>query len=420
MWSFHNPTLRTDLSTHWSTPPPTSTISSWDHLGQYVYPENPSSSSACENNLSISASAFTKASSHSALTADSPHQPPMETVASSNLQLMFEDHVSSPDHLWSLNSNTCVENLLDMSQSACSSRVNILEQVAPDCDDYSKKMDSYSYNLSDRDRFRSWSAANATQQESNYAVHLPSEYHPPRGMVEGTIDSHHQYCPCKMDHSRNKITSCGSAATSMADLISFSSHCQLIGQPSLEVKAPRLRHLPNMMKPTAPKNRQSAREDGISGITSGVNRRRCDQLECSSSSSAEKPQKKHKHENSTVTSSSKKALVPKVKLGDRIATLQQIVSPFGKTDTASVLKEAIAYIKFLQEQVQLLISNPYLKANPHMEYPWGGQGQGVKLRDLRSRGFCLGPISCTPQACRENTGADFWASPYRGDFYSHR
>ncbi|MCL7024926.1 hypothetical protein MKW94_004322, partial [Papaver nudicaule] len=70
--------------------------------------------------------------------------------------------------------------------------------------------------------------------------------------------------------------------------------------------------------------------------------------------------KKPKQDSSTV--SSVKVQVPKVKLGDRITALQQIVSPFGKTDTASVLQEAIGYIKFLQEQVQLL-SNPYVKPN---------------------------------------------------------
>ncbi|PKA49329.1 Transcription factor bHLH110 [Apostasia shenzhenica] len=50
--------------------------------------------------------------------------------------------------------------------------------------------------------------------------------------------------------------------------------------------------------------------------------------------------------------------VRKEKLGDRIAALQQLVAPFGKTDTASVLMEAIGYIKFLQDQVETL-SVPY-------------------------------------------------------------
>ncbi|KAL3636829.1 hypothetical protein CASFOL_019128 [Castilleja foliolosa] len=50
----------------------------------------------------------------------------------------------------------------------------------------------------------------------------------------------------------------------------------------------------------------------------------------------------------------------KEKMGDRITALQQLVSPFGKTDTASVLSEAIAYIKFLHEQISVL-SNPYMK-----------------------------------------------------------
>ncbi|CAI9087689.1 OLC1v1021832C2 [Oldenlandia corymbosa var. corymbosa] len=52
--------------------------------------------------------------------------------------------------------------------------------------------------------------------------------------------------------------------------------------------------------------------------------------------------------------------VRKEKLGDRITALQQLVSPFGKTDTASVLHEAIEYIKFLHDQVNVL-STPYMK-----------------------------------------------------------
>ncbi|KAF8715878.1 hypothetical protein HU200_026838 [Digitaria exilis] len=52
--------------------------------------------------------------------------------------------------------------------------------------------------------------------------------------------------------------------------------------------------------------------------------------------------------------------VRKEKLGDRITALQQLVSPFGKTDTASVLHEAIEYIRFLHDQVASL-SSPYLR-----------------------------------------------------------
>ncbi|KAI3983690.1 hypothetical protein MKX01_001094, partial [Papaver californicum] len=44
--------------------------------------------------------------------------------------------------------------------------------------------------------------------------------------------------------------------------------------------------------------------------------------------------------------------VRKEKLGDRITALHQLVSPFGKTDTASVLLEAIGYIRFLQNQIE--------------------------------------------------------------------
>ncbi|XP_050231204.1 transcription factor bHLH111 [Mercurialis annua] len=121
--------------------------------------------------------------------------------------------------------------------------------------------------------------------------------------------------------------------------------------------------------------------------------------------------KKPKHESSTA--SSVKMQVPKVKLGDKITALQQIVSPFGKTDTASVLLEAIQYIKFLQEQVQLL-SNPYMKSNSHKD-PWGGLDK--KEKELRSRGLCLVPISCTPQLYHDNTGSDYWTPTYRGCLY---
>lgn len=52
----------------------------------------------------------------------------------------------------------------------------------------------------------------------------------------------------------------------------------------------------------------------------------------------------------------------KEKVGERIVALQQLVSPYGKTDTASVLLEAMEYIQFLHEQVKVL-SAPYLQSS---------------------------------------------------------
>ncbi|XP_031391212.1 transcription factor bHLH153-like isoform X2 [Punica granatum] len=89
----------------------------------------------------------------------------------------------------------------------------------------------------------------------------------------------------------------------------------------------------------------------------------------------------------------------KEKLGEKIVALQQLVSPYGKTDTASVLSEATEYIQFLHEQV---LSAPYLESNQ------AAQMQGLESYSLRSRGLCLVPISCTAGVARTN-GADIWA-----------
>ncbi|XP_022850941.1 transcription factor bHLH112-like isoform X2 [Olea europaea var. sylvestris] len=116
------------------------------------------------------------------------------------------------------------------------------------------------------------------------------------------------------------------------------------------------------------------------------------------------------------TVSSTKTQAPKVKLTDKITVLQQIVSPFGKTDTASVLWEAICYIRFLQEQIQLL-SNPYMKNNSCKD-PWGGLDMvDMEVDDLKSRGLCLVPISWAPQIYGDNNGSDYFAPPYRGCLY---
>ncbi|KAJ7973828.1 Transcription factor bHLH68 [Quillaja saponaria] len=137
--------------------------------------------------------------------------------------------------------------------------------------------------------------------------------------------------------------------------------------------------------------------------------------------------------------------VRKEKLGDRITSLHQIVSPFGKTDTASVLLEAIGYIRFLQSQIEAL-SLPYLAngAGNMRQQQQSVQGerscifpedpgqllndncmkrkgaceqeaQEEPKKDLRSRGLCLVPVSCTLQVGSDN-GADYWAPAFGGGF----
>ncbi|XP_052144079.1 transcription factor bHLH133-like [Oryza glaberrima] len=147
--------------------------------------------------------------------------------------------------------------------------------------------------------------------------------------------------------------------------------------------------------------------------------------------------------------------VRKEKLGDRITALHQLVSPFGKTDTASVLLEAIGYIRFLHGQIEAL-SSPYLGnggsssnggggSNSKLQHqPEASRVQGernsifpedpgqllhdnavkkrgqpdqdesceeAKTMDLRSRGLCLVPVSCTVDVGVDAGPADYWAAP---------
>ncbi|XP_017614349.1 transcription factor bHLH110-like isoform X1 [Gossypium arboreum] len=113
--------------------------------------------------------------------------------------------------------------------------------------------------------------------------------------------------------------------------------------------------------------------------------------------------------------------VRKEKLGDRIAALQHLVAPYGKTDTASVLMEAIGYIKFLQNQVETL-SVPYMKSsrNRTSRSKHGGSmmemGNEEETRqDLKSRGLCLVPLSCMSYLTTDNGGGgssgSFWPPP---------
>uniref|UniRef100_A0A0E0EIN6 BHLH domain-containing protein n=2 Tax=Oryza meridionalis TaxID=40149 RepID=A0A0E0EIN6_9ORYZ len=124
------------------------------------------------------------------------------------------------------------------------------------------------------------------------------------------------------------------------------------------------------------------------------------------------------------TPASLAAKVRKEKLGDRVTALQQLVSPFGKTDTASVLHETIEYIKFLHDQVGAL-SAPYLKnrqqvlhlknsAGVDNDGGGGGEATAASKRDLTGRGLCLVPISSTFAVASE-TPVDFW-TPFGAAF----
>ncbi|KAL3505324.1 hypothetical protein ACH5RR_035165 [Cinchona calisaya] len=109
------------------------------------------------------------------------------------------------------------------------------------------------------------------------------------------------------------------------------------------------------------------------------------------------PQAAPKRSRSESRSSCPPFKVRKEKLGDRIAALQQLVAPFGKTDTASVLMEAIGYIKFLQNQVE-----------GHV----GINGNEETKGDLRSRGLCLVPMSCLSYVTE--SGGGVWPPPNFG------
>ncbi|CAM0911086.1 unnamed protein product [Alopecurus aequalis] len=115
--------------------------------------------------------------------------------------------------------------------------------------------------------------------------------------------------------------------------------------------------------------------------------------------------------------------VRKEKLGDRVTALQQLVSPFGKTDTASVLHETIEYIKFLHEQVGAH-SAPYLKNRqqvPHskssltMTEKSTNEDEVAAKSNLTGRGLCLVPISSTFAVASETPVVDFW-NPFGAAF----
>ncbi|KAI3871141.1 hypothetical protein MKW98_015041 [Papaver atlanticum] len=86
------------------------------------------------------------------------------------------------------------------------------------------------------------------------------------------------------------------------------------------------------------------------------------------------------------------------KIGDRIITLQKLVSPFGKSDTATVLKDTSDHIKMLYNQIEML-TNPYFQPDAFLHYYHKhdlqvGVGE-MTSNGLAERGLCLVPVSFT-------------------------
>ncbi|KAI3967973.1 hypothetical protein MKW92_044015 [Papaver armeniacum] len=91
------------------------------------------------------------------------------------------------------------------------------------------------------------------------------------------------------------------------------------------------------------------------------------------------------------------------KIGDRIITLQKLVSPFGKTDTASVLKDTSDHIKMLYNQIEML-TNPYFQPDAFLHYYHKHDlqvGVGELSSGLAERGLCLVPVSFTQNITKE-------------------
>uniref|UniRef100_A0A0E0KC25 BHLH domain-containing protein n=1 Tax=Oryza punctata TaxID=4537 RepID=A0A0E0KC25_ORYPU len=81
------------------------------------------------------------------------------------------------------------------------------------------------------------------------------------------------------------------------------------------------------------------------------------------------------------------------KLGDKITALQQLVSPYGKTDTASVLHEAAACIRQLHQQIQILTAPyPGTRSSSASSQQDAGGGRGTAT-ELRRRGLCVAALS---------------------------
>ncbi|KAI4357320.1 hypothetical protein L6164_001276 [Bauhinia variegata] len=440
-----------------------SSLSSWSNANNsWSNQPNPNSSSSCEDEISVSTS-FTIASNLSNLTVE-PSCRLVEPSFSSK-ELMGEQ-ASADNQLWNhlllgvggneeLHNNQVVgENFLD----SLSSKSLTNSMFEPTCDYLKKLNTSWEYNNSTssnsfQNHLNGFSEAMIENERLKKLSNLVNTWSiaPPAPEANSQIEPHttsfdnySQSNPrnsrifpgyghdmkVRQEHHANPVNGVlsGRSYNSMGHQQGFQSPLMgdndklFNGMPAIislnnRVGRPLIGnhgHKPSMnsinisklkkqdLQTSSPTRTNSEREQG----RTGESKRK--ESEDSSEAILKKPKE------DTSTASPTKVQAPKVKLGDKITTLQQIVSPFGKTDTASVLFETINYIKFLQEQVQVAIKTD------QFQDPWGSldrKDKGDAMLDLRSRGLCLVPISCTPQVYRDNSGPDYWRPAYRGCLY---
>ncbi|CAL0316363.1 unnamed protein product [Lupinus luteus] len=103
---------------------------------------------------------------------------------------------------------------------------------------------------------------------------------------------------------------------------------------------------------------------------------------------SERPPKKTKTDTSTSMGHAKR----KEKLEERIGALQQLVSPFGKTDTASVLHEAMGLLVIC---VEVVLGNR------------DNNGEEEVTMDMKSTGLCLIPVECTVRVASSNGSVSY-------------
>ncbi|XP_024311534.1 uncharacterized protein LOC100833856 isoform X4 [Brachypodium distachyon] len=103
---------------------------------------------------------------------------------------------------------------------------------------------------------------------------------------------------------------------------------------------------------------------------------------------------------------------------EKVIALQHIVSPYGKIERQCCLKPSNTLNIYMSKYSYTV--NPTSRiAQKKVHFQWGGQEEqkaGVE-HDLRSRGLCLVPVSCTPQLLRDNSLLDCLTPPYKSSLY---